>query len=41
MKETKQVDTVELELTISENDSEFIAKLKRIIEDSSHKLPTT
>jgi len=32
-------DEFELELTISDEDSEMILKLKRIIESSSHKLP--
>lgn len=40
MKVNKQEETIELELLISEEDSELIMKLKRIIESTSHKLPT-
>lgn len=32
-------EELELELTISDDDSEMITRLRKIIEDTSHKLP--
>lgn len=39
--EKSNEEELELEITISEEDSEMIVKLKHIIEKSSHKLPNT
>lgn len=33
-------EEIELELIIGDEDSEMIARLKKIIVDTSHKLPT-
>lgn len=41
MSKNSENEEVIVELTISDTDSEMIVKLMRIIQSSSHKLPTT